>query len=231
MIRRNWRYPYERATFHVLAWLVLRVRRRLHVEGRENVPATGPVILVGNHIATLDPPMVTALLRRLDVFPMAKAEVFRTRFARFFLAGWNAFPVVRHSADRRALERALQVVREGHVLALFPEGTRSRDARLSRAYPGAGFIALRSGAPVVPVAIWGSEDVLPKGRFLPRSAHVHVRYGAPLTVARRRPDGARVSNQEAADDLLRAVAALLPERYRGVYDGGPVEEASPPTAA
>ena len=231
MIKVNWRYRFERATFHLLAWLVMGVRRRLHVEGLDNVPRTGPVILVGNHVATLDPPMVTALVPRLDVFAMAKQEAFRRPLARFFLHGWNTFPIVRHSADRRALERALQVLREGHVLALFPEGTRSKDARLSRAYPGAGFIALRSGAPIIPVAIWGSEDVLPKGRYLPRSAHVHVRYGAPLTVARRRADGTRVPNQEAADEMLRAIAALLPERYRGVYDGRPMEEVSPPTAA
>lgn len=231
MIKEHWRYPYERATFRVLVWLILGARRRLQVEGRDNVPRTGPVILVSNHVATADPPMVTGLLPRLDIFPMAKAEAFGTRWSRFFLGGWNAFPVVRHSADRRALERALQVLREGHLLALFPEGTRSKDARLSRAFPGAGFIALRSGAPVVPVAIWGSENVLPKGRIWPRSAHVHVAYGTPITVQRRRSDGTRVSNQEAADELLKAVAALLPESYRGVYDGRPLEEALSPTAA
>ena len=231
MIKGNWRYPIERAIFHALAWIVLRSRRRLHIEGLENVPLQGPVIILGNHVATLDPPMVSAQVPRLDVHCMAKSEVFRTRFARFFLRGWNTFPVVRHTADRKALDRALQVVREGHVLVLFPEGARSKDAQLARGYPGAGFIALRSGAPVIPVAIWGSEDVLPKGRLLPRSAHVHVRYGTPVTLTRRHPDGRRVTNQEAVDTLLRELAAMLPERYRGVYDGRPLEHALPPTAA
>jgi 1-acyl-sn-glycerol-3-phosphate acyltransferase len=231
MIKGSWRYPVLRTIFHILSWIVMGSRRRLHVQGLDNVPRTGPVILVGNHIATLDPPMVTALLPRLDIHAMAKSEAFRRRFARFMLHSWNTFPIVRHSADRRALGRALQVLREGHVLALFPEGTRSKDAQLSRAFPGAGFIALHSGAPVIPVAIWGSEDVLPKGRYLPNSAHVHVRYGEPITLERRRPDGTRMSNQEAADMLLRAVAALLPEQYRGVYDGRSLEEALPPTAA
>ena len=134
MIKGSWRYPYERAIFHILAWIVFLGRRRLHVQGRENVPATGPVILVGNHIATLDPPMVTALLRRHDVFPMAKAEAFRRRVASYLLAGWNAFPVVRHSADRRALERALQV--QAVSLSLVPPELR---APLSR--PGSIVIA------------------------------------------------------------------------------------------
>jgi 1-acyl-sn-glycerol-3-phosphate acyltransferase len=226
MIRVHWRYPIERAILRALAWIVLGSRRRLHVEGLENVPATGPAILIGNHIATADPPVIGAQVRRLDVHYMAKSEVFRTRFARFFLKGWNTFPV-----DRKALERALQVLREGHIVVLFPEGSRSRDATLTRGFPGAGFIALRSGVPVVPVAIWGSEAVLPKGHILPRSAHVHIRFGEPVRIPRRRPDGRRVSNQEAVDQLLQAVADMLPEQYRGVYDGRPLEEELPPTAA
>jgi 1-acyl-sn-glycerol-3-phosphate acyltransferase len=231
MIKVHWRYPVERAIFHVLAWILLRSRGHLHVEGLENVPRKGPAIVVGNHIATVDPPMVGALVPRLDVHYMAKSEVFRTRFARFFLRGWNTFPVVRHSADRRALERGLQVLREGHILVLFPEGSRSTDATLTRGFPGAGFIARRSGVPVIPVAIWGSEDVLPKGVYMPRSADLHVRYGGPLQIPDRRADGSRLDNQEAVDIMLRAVADMLPERYRGVYDGRPLERVRPPTAA
>jgi 1-acyl-sn-glycerol-3-phosphate acyltransferase len=231
MVKVHWRYPIERWILRVLAWIVLGSRRRLHVEGLENVPRTGPAILIGNHIATADPPVIGAQVRRLDLHYMAKAEAFRRPIARFFLRGWNSFPVVRHSADRKALDRGLRALREGHILVLFPEGSRSPDATLTRGFPGAGFIALRSGVPVIPVAIFGSENVLPKGKFVPHSADVHIRFGPPVQLPRRRPDGRRISNQQAVDLLLREVAALLPERYRGVYDGRPLEDARPPTAA
>jgi 1-acyl-sn-glycerol-3-phosphate acyltransferase len=231
MIRVHWRYPIERQILRFLAWVVLKSRGRLRVEGLENVPRRGAAILVGNHIATADPPVIGAQVRRLDLHYIAKAEAFRRPIARFFLRGWNTFPIVRHSSDRKSLERALQVLREGHVLVLFPEGSRSRNATLQRGFPGAGFMALRSGAPVIPVAIFGSEDVLPKGKVIPHSANVTIRFGRPLQIARRRPDGRRVSNQEAVDLILLEVAALLPERYRGVYDGRPLEDARPPTAA
>ena len=191
--------------------------RRLHVEGVANVPRTGPVMVVGNHVATVDPPQVGSRITRTDIFAMAKTEAFRTRFARFFLLGWNAFPVVRHTADRAALSFALRCLAEGHALLMFPEGTRSEDTALHRAYPGVGFIALRSGAPVVCAAISGSENVLPKGRTLPRRAAVELRFGERFVVPRRHADGRRVTNQEAADLIMTRLASLLPEVYRGIY--------------
>ncbi|HET9052451.1 MAG TPA: 1-acyl-sn-glycerol-3-phosphate acyltransferase, partial [Candidatus Dormibacteraeota bacterium] len=100
-------------------------------------------------------------------------------------------------------------------------------ATLTRGFPGAGFIALRSGVPVIPVAIWGSEKVLAKGSLIPHSAPVTVRIGRPLTIQRRGSDGRRLSSQDAVDVILREVAAMLPEGRRGVYDGRPGE----PTAA
>jgi 1-acyl-sn-glycerol-3-phosphate acyltransferase len=193
------------------------IGRGLHVTGLDNVPATGPVIVVGNHVATVDPPLVSSRIGRTDIFAMAKSEVFRTRFARFFLRGWNTFPVVRHTADRRAIDLSLRILREGHVLLMYPEGARSADTALHRAYPGVGLLALRSGAPVVCSAISGSEKVLPKGRLWPHRAPVEVRFGEPFTIPRRHPDGRRVTNQEAADLIMSHIAALLPESYRGVY--------------
>ena len=235
MIRTSRRYRYERWILELLVVLFLRSRRRLTVIGRENVPATGAAILLCNHIATMDPPVVGSRLRRLDVFYMAKSEVFRKRFNRFLLTGWNSFPVVRQSADRSALEHSLRVLREGHVLVIFPEGSRSADARMGRAFAGVGFLARLSGAPVVPAAIWGSEKVLPKGALLPRSSQVTIRFGEPVTLAQLAGEGPLPRNREATDLLMAQVAALLPESYRGVYDGSPLDDlrhrSVPPTAA
>jgi 1-acyl-sn-glycerol-3-phosphate acyltransferase len=205
--------------------------RRLHVRSLDNVPLTGPVIVVGNHVSTVDPPLVGSLIPRTDIFSMAKAEVFRTHFARFLLRGWNAFPVVRQSADRASLRYSLRCLAEGHVLVMYPEGTRAEDTALHRAHPGVGFLALRSGAPVVVAAVWGSEDVLPKGRTLPRRADVEVVFGEPCPVRRHHPDGRRVASQEAADEIMARVASLLPERYRGAYPAPVAGHGRPPPGA
>ena len=221
------RYRVERALIRLLARIIL--GRRLHVRGVQNVPATGPVLIIGNHIATCDPPLVGALVPRLDLFYMAKSESFRKRWHRFLLEGYNAFPVVRHSADRNAVRRALEVLRDGHVLVMYPEGTRSPDHRVTRPYAGVGFIARRTGAPIIPAAIWGSEDVLPKGQLIPRRADVDIVYGEPFALPERNPDGSRMTHQQSADFMMGRLAMLLPVGYQGVFgpDGTLLTDARP----
>jgi 1-acyl-sn-glycerol-3-phosphate acyltransferase len=209
VIRTSPLYPFERRLMLALMWYFL--RDELRVEGLENVPR-GRCIVAGNHIATCDPPLIGALIRRHDVHYMAKAEAFAKPSTGWAIAGYNAFPVSRHSADRLAIRRSLAVLAQGRVLIMMPEGTRSPDATLQRAEPGVGLIARRSGAPIVPVGVWGSENALPRGASMPRRAEVHVRYGEPVHL----PDPT-MGNQECADWIMERIAALLPERYRGVY--------------
>lgn len=229
MRRPRVRVPYAvlRFILHLLRVVIL--RRALHVTGLEHVPASGPVIVVGNHIATVDPPLTGALIRRLDVHYMAKSESFRNPWTRWLFHGYNAFPVVRHTADRGALKYALRLLKDGHVLVLYPEGTRSPDRTVHRPFAGAGFLARHSGVPIVPAAIWGSEDVLPKGASWPRHADVNIIYGEPFHLPDRNPDGTPMTHQESADYMMSRVAALLPLRYRGVF-AGPAVTAPPPAA-
>lgn len=208
-IRTSPLYPAERRVMLGLMWYFL--RGGLHVEGLENVPAGG-CIVAGNHVATCDPPLIGALIHRHDVHYMAKAEAFAKPSLGWIIAGYNAFPVRRHTADRLAIRRSLAVLAQGRVLIMMPEGTRSPDATLQRAEPGVGLIARRSGAPIVPVGVWGSENALPKGASLPRRAEVRVRYGAPVHL----PE-ARMSHQDTADWIMERIAELVPERYRGAY--------------
>jgi 1-acyl-sn-glycerol-3-phosphate acyltransferase len=222
-------YPILRAVMRLLAHIF--IFRTLHVEGLDRIPRHGPVLVVGNHIATLDPPLTGALVKRLDVHYMAKAEYFELRRQRFMFRAYNAFPVVRHHADRRALKQALQLLAGGHVLMMYPEGTRSRDLQLQRPYAGAGFLARKSQAPIVPVAVWGSEHVLPTGASWPHHADVFIEFGEPFTLPERNPDGTRMSHQQSADYMMARVAALLPEKYRGVYGpGGELSAAMTPAA-
>jgi 1-acyl-sn-glycerol-3-phosphate acyltransferase len=186
--------------------------------GRERVPRDGPLLICGNHISTLDPPLIPAFLPRNDSWSMAKAEYFeRGGLTSWLFTAFHAFPVVRHSADRTAIRRATTILREGNVLVLYPEGTRITSGGLHRPEPGAGFIATLSGAPVLPVAVSGSREVLGKGFKLPRRAPLRLEFGEPFRIASRSPDGARVEHGDAADAIMLSIAELLPEELRGEY--------------
>jgi 1-acyl-sn-glycerol-3-phosphate acyltransferase len=208
-------YAIMRAGVRLLARVVL--GRRLRIVGMDHVPRAGAVLVVGNHVGTVEPALTGAFMPRLDVFYMAKSELFRNRFLGWLFAHSHAFPVVRDSADRAALRRALQVLEEGHVLLVYPEGTRSWDEQLiGDTHGGAGFIARHSGAPVVPVASWGSERVIPRGSWLPRRADVEVRVGEPFRLPALGSDGGRLSNEQAAATMMERVIALLPEERQPV---------------
>src|SRR3954453_16576634 len=114
------------------------------VEGVENVPSSGGLVVCGNHFATLDPPMVPAFLPRPDSWSMAKSEYFRKAWQRWLFTAYQSFPVVRHTPDRAALRRAFALLKGGEVLVIYPEGTRVESGKLSTPEPGAGFIAQRS---------------------------------------------------------------------------------------
>ena len=187
------------------------------VEGRENVPPAGGLIVCPNHFATLDPPMVPAFLPRSDAWSMAKFEYFQKGWMRWLFTAYHAFPVVRHTADRLALRRSFDLLKAGHVLVMYPEGTRVEAGVLSKPEPGAGFIAQKSGCPVLPVALTGTRECLPKGAFWPRRVPVTVRFGKPFRVLQRRPSGERISHEEAADAIMLAIAELLPAEKRGAY--------------
>ncbi|TMF97386.1 MAG: 1-acyl-sn-glycerol-3-phosphate acyltransferase [Chloroflexi bacterium] len=187
------------------------------VEGMENVPRTGAMIVCPNHFGTLDPPMVPAFLPRGDTWNMAKSEYFKKAWMRWLFTAYRAFPVVRHTADRVALRRSFDLLKAGQVLIMYPEGTRVEAGVLSKPEPGAGFIAQKADCPVLPVAVTGTRECLPKGKLWPRRVPVTVRFGKPFMVRQRRASGDRVSHEEAADAIMLKIAELLPADKRGAY--------------
>lgn len=194
---------------------------RWTIEGSERVPASGPVVLVANHLHLLDPPLIAASLKR-RVHPMAKRELFETPLVGWVLWPYGAFPVRRFSADMGALRAARGYLRNGHVVLMFPEGTRSKDARLHPALPGAAMVALLANAPVVPVAITGTESIRIPGtlfRWMKRDRpRIRVVFGEPFDLAY---DSAEARHAEhATDAIMRRIAALLPDEYRGAYGRG-----------
>jgi len=142
------------------------------VEGRDNLPAEGGAILCSNHISWWDPPLVGCVVKRRVHF-MAKEELFKIPILGSILPALGAFPVRRGTPDRSAIRQALQVLKDGQVLGIFPEGTRSKTGHLQKAEPGTALLAIKSQAPLVPVAILG-----PYRLFRP----IRVRIGAPFTV-------------------------------------------------
>ncbi len=187
------------------------------VEGLENVPRMGPLLVCPNHSATLDPPMVPAFLPRDDTWSMAKSEYFRKPHLRWLFTAYHAFPVVRHTADRIAIRRSFDLLKAGEALIVYPEGTRIDSGVLAAPEPGAGFIAQRAACPVLPVALTGTRECLPKGTYWPRRVPITIRFGKPFVIPQRRPTGERISHEEAADAIMLAIAELLPPEKRGAY--------------
>lgn len=170
---------------------------RIKVVGQENIPKDGPVLLCSNHIDNLDPPVVGITSPRTVHF-MAKEEVFRVPILKTILPKLHAFPVKRGMSDREALRTAIKVLKEGNLLGLFPEGTRSKTGELQKGLAGAGFFALRSEAVVVPCAIIG-----PYKAFQP----LKVVYGKPIDFAEYRKE--KVSAEEATLIIMNSIKELL----------------------
>ena len=180
---------------------------RLEVKGQVHLPASGPVLLVSNHVSVLDPPFVGAAAPR-ELYFLAKEELFRIPLLGRLIGALNARPVKRDGTDGRALKMALRLLGEGRAVLVFPEGTRGVEGRLQEGKPGAGMLAVMSGAPVVPVYVSGSGRALPPGRAIPRPGKVRVRFGPPLSFKGGADEGRKERYREATQEMMRAIAQL-----------------------
>lgn len=194
-----------RLVLRVVVWLA--ASGGLQIEGLGNIPASGPLLICSNHLSNFDPLVYAATLPRV-LHALTKAELFQTRVGRAFFLRCNCIPVRRGAPDRLAIRGALAVLASGGALLLFPEGHRASGSGLLGFELGAGYLARRSGATVLPCAIWGTEEVLPKGRLVPRRRPISVRIGAPFHPVAEEPAA-------IGREIRSRVAALLPDRYRG----------------
>jgi len=205
--------------FCVLTWirLILLTITSREIEGRANIPRHGALILTSNHFSVGDPPILTGTFPRRIAW-MAKRELFDIPiFGKLYSMG-GFIPVRRFEGDLHALRMSQRALRRSLVLGMFPEGTRS-GGRLGRGEPGSALIALRTGAPILSVAIWGTENVkLPRDLF--RRTHANIRYGQPFHL----PETQRITKEQVAsgtEEIMRQIAALLPPQYRGAHAMGP----------
>ncbi|MFC1908334.1 lysophospholipid acyltransferase family protein [Chloroflexota bacterium] len=191
---------------------------RYRVHGRENIPAKGPLLVVANHLNLADPPIVGLSINRRAVF-MAKEELFRQRLASFFVRKLGAFPVYRRGLSREALHQAEHWLGKGMALVMFPEGSRSNNAKLKSAFPGSAMVAARMGVPILPIGIAGTEEFKGFTWWL-RRPRITVNIGQPFQPP---PLNGRLSKEERlelTDSIMGRMAALLPAEYRGKYADG-----------
>lgn len=170
---------------------------RIQVSGREHMPKTGGVLLCANHIDNLDPPVVGITSERPICF-MAKEELFSRKWSAKLMRSLKVFPVKRGMSDREAMRTGLKILKDGQVLGLFPEGTRSKDGQLRKGMAGAGFFALRSNAAVVPCAIIGPYKL---GRPL------QVVYGPPVDMQPLKDR--KATAEEATETIMNAIGELI----------------------
>lgn len=213
---------------HLVLKPLTRLIYRPVIEGAENVPGSGPVILASNHLSFVDS-LVIPLVAPRRVAYLAKAEYFtragvlsRPRRALFTTLG--AIPVDRGTARsaQDSLDAALAVLDAGQAFGIYPEGTRSRDRRLYRGRTGVAWLAFHSSAPVVPVGLIGTEAIMPVGSRFPRVRRVTIRFGTPLrfdTLQDEHPSG--VARRIATDTIMDAIADLTGQTRAASYNALP----------
>jgi 1-acyl-sn-glycerol-3-phosphate acyltransferase len=215
---------------HAVVPPVAKLYWRPRIEGLENIPRTGPVIVASNHRSFADSMVIPFFVPRKVVF-LAKEDYFtgtgiKGALVRGWFEGIGMVPVDRDDtkAALASLDIALEVLGRGEAFGIYPEGTRSRDGRLYRGRTGVAHLALTSGAPVVPVGLTGTENIQPVGTTLPRRAAVTVRFGEPLRFEGRY-DGvpAGRARREVTDVVMNEIQKLSGQPFAGVYNERPAE--------
>ena len=199
---------------------VIRLLYRPKVKGLENVPLEGGAILAANHQSFLDDFLFPLVIRKRKVVMMAKADYFDRWYAAWFFKAAGCIPVRREggSASVKALEGGIQALREGKLVGIFPEGTRSPDGRLYRGKTGAARMALEAQVPIIPVALVGTYEAWPYDRKLPKAGRVEIRFGKPLTFARHYDTPAdRFVLRSVTDEVMYEIMMLSGQEYVDAY--------------
>ena len=178
------------------------------IYGADNVPRKGPLLVVSNHASNFDPPLLSNCVRR-PVAYMAKEELFQFPVFKQAIELYGAYPVKRGGGDRSAIKSALSRLERGWAVGVFLQGTRTRDARIPSPKLGAALIAAKSQVPLLPVSLWGTQDIFIKGKKSPQSVPVTVRIGEPIL-----PPGS------SDRDELKAVTQSCADAIHALHDLG-----------
>lgn len=209
----QWLYPALNIGFKT----TLKLFSDFKVEGRENIPESGPLLVASNHLSNLDPAIVAAALPRPPVF-LAKKELFKYRLGSMLMRGYGAFPVDRQRADLKALNwMTRQLLSEHKAAIVFPEGTRSKSGGLLRGQPGLAHIAISTGVPIIPVALRGSEPLQNVLKVVKPTATLRLKIGKPFVVAGSEGRASRRHAASVTTEIMVRIARMLPDGQRGEY--------------
>jgi 1-acyl-sn-glycerol-3-phosphate acyltransferase len=189
---------------------------RIDAPDLDEVPKRGPLILYSNHTGQIEVPLMYAHLQPRPATGFAKVETWDNWFLNWVFNLWEAIPIQRGEVDMTAMRKALETLEKGMIFVIAPEGTRNKTGKLIKAHPGIVTLALRSGAPLLPIVHWGGENFSKNIKQLKRT-DFHIRVGKPFKL---NPGNERVTGevrQKMVDEMMYRLAAMLPEYYRGEY--------------
>jgi 1-acyl-sn-glycerol-3-phosphate acyltransferase len=181
-----------------------------------NVPDEGPLILACNHINFIEVPLVFTHLKPRKVTAFAKAETWDNPLMGYLFTLWGAIPIQRGEADTAAFKKGLDALSKGKILAITPEGTRSKDGQMGPGLPGIVLMAQRSNSPILPLVYYGSEKLQYNIQHLKRT-EFHIRVGKVFRIKSEENKATRKIRMKIVDEIMYQLAILLPERYRGNY--------------
>jgi 1-acyl-sn-glycerol-3-phosphate acyltransferase len=220
---RQFLYTFVNLLFKLLA--------RVEIVDLENLPAQGGCIVACNHMSRIDPVLVFAVGKRRDMTALVADKYKRNLFIRPLIVAVGGIWINREDADVHALREARQFLKDGGMLGIAPEGTRSQTGALIQAKTGVAYLADKAGVPVVPGAIHGSESAMRQLFHFHRPA-IHIQFGKPLMLAPVSRSNRDADLQRNTDEIMCRIAAMLPARYWGAYAGHPrLQEllSNPPT--
>jgi len=205
-----------RGTIHILVNLLMHVE----IHGLEKVPSKGGCIIAVNHMSRLDSALVFSCVKRDDLTALVADKYLKVFWIRWLVERVQGIWLHREDSDFRALRAARDYLKSGGMLGIAPEGTRSRTGKLSAAKNGVAYLADKANVPVLPVAVYGSEDAMVKIRHLHRP-HIVIQFGDPLNLplVERQDRSDQLSRN--TDEIMCAIAAMLPASYRGAYADHP----------
>lgn len=211
-------YHLTRFLIRTMFWLIARLR----VYGMENIDLEGSYVGTGNHIGRLDPGLIYLVIDRSDIIMFVAEKYRKYAFFRWLIRAMDAIWLDRYNPDLGAMREALRRLRRGGVVTIAPEGTRSPDGTLQRGRPGASYLAVRAGVPVVPVAFTGTMDSEVRARLSRlRRLDIEARVGKPFVLPPLTPGDREAQLQEYTDEIMCHIAVLLPPELRGFYADHP----------
>lgn len=210
----------KRDTLARIVRFLLHTLTRTEYVGLENIPGEGPLLVTLNHLSQVDTPLLMAQPARTDITALVTDKYQQFWFMRWFVDTAEGIWIDRERADFGAFRAGIEVLKSGRPLGIAPEGTRSKGEGMLPGKPGASLIAIKSGAPVLPVAITGTENAF-QDIFRLRRPKIVARFGKPYVLPPLDRENRDAALQRMTDEIMCRIAVMLPESYRGVYKDHP----------